>query len=131
VIFFKEQSKVKNTMLNGMGKVRISDEAVAEIAAVAAQKVNGVATMGSGSRMDLLVDLLGSSGGGQGVQVEMRHQEIRLKLYIVLEFGVEITEVALQVQESVAQAVEKMTGFQVLEVDVNIQGVKGSGFERK
>src|SRR5436190_10096622 len=99
---------MKNTLKNDLGRIQVSDEAIAEIASLAATKVAGVAGMGSGSRVESLAELLGVKSGGQGVSVEMGGRDVSLRLFLILEFGADIADVALQVQEDVAEAVEKM-----------------------
>lgn len=115
---------VKNTVKTDLGRVRVSDEAIAEIAATAALKVSGVAAMGMGGGLDTLADWLGVSAQGRGVRVEVLPREVLLGLTVVVDFGADIAEVGLAVQESVVQAVEGMTGLDVREVDVTIQGVR-------
>ena len=44
-------------------------------------------------------------------------------LFIIVEYGTKIAEVAKNVQENVKSKVETMTGLNVVEVNVNIQGV--------
>ncbi|HCJ09808.1 MAG TPA: Asp23/Gls24 family envelope stress response protein, partial [Clostridiales bacterium] len=59
----------------------------------------------------------------KGVKMEGGAREAALDLFLVVEYGVRIPEVAQRVQESVKQAVESMTGLQVVEVNIHIQGV--------
>jgi uncharacterized alkaline shock family protein YloU len=125
---------MKNTLRNELGFVRVSDEAIASIAAQAANRVKGVAAMGSGGTVDSLADLMGVHSQARGVHVEMGDREVALALSILVEFGAEIAEVALQVQEAVAEAVEKMSGLTVVQVDVTVQGVSAANtavMERK
>lgn len=122
---------MKNTLKNDLGRIQVSDEAIAEIASLAASKVSGVAGMGSGSRVESLAEILGVKSGSQGVSVEMGAGEVSLRLFLVLEFGSDIADVALQVQEDVAEAVEKMSSLEVKSVDVVVQGVRLSSAERR
>ena len=122
---------VKSTFKSDLGLVQVSDEAIAEIASLAAGKVAGVSGMGSGSRVESLAELFGVSSGGQGVTVEMRGTSVSLRLFLIVEFGAEIGEVSLQVQDLVSESVEKMTGLEVRAVDVTVQGVRLSGQDRK
>ncbi len=122
---------MKNTLNTGFGRVQVSDEAIGEIAALAAQKVPGVAGMGSGSGVESLAGLLGIRPQGKGVAVEMGVSQLNLRLFLIVEFGAEIAEVCLQVQDAVAQAVEKMSGLEVKAVDVTVQGVRFGGAERR
>jgi uncharacterized alkaline shock family protein YloU len=122
---------MKNTLKNEHGRVQVSDEAIAEIAAIAATKVAGVAGLGSGSRVESLAELLGVRSGAQGVVVEMGQRQVSLRLFLNLEFGADIAEVALEVQENVAEAVERMSSLEVGAVDVVIQGIRLSANDRK
>jgi uncharacterized alkaline shock family protein YloU len=118
---------MKNTIQNELGKVRVSDEAIASIAALATQRIKGVAGMGTGGTVDTLADLLGLHKQGRGIQVQMGEKEVALSLNLIIEFGADIAEVATQVQEAVAEAVEKMSGLVVVEVNVVVQGVAAAG----
>jgi uncharacterized alkaline shock family protein YloU len=118
---------MKNTIQNELGKVRVSDEAIASIAALAALRIKGVAGMGTGGTVDSLADLLGLHKQGRGIQVQMGEKEVALSLSLIVEFGADIAEVATQVQETVAESVEKMSGLLVVEVNVVVQGVAAPG----
>ncbi len=115
---------VKNTLKTDLGRVRVSDDAIAEIAATAALKVSGVAAMGVGGGLETLADWLGISQYGRGVAVEVLPREVILSLTVIVDFGADIAEVGLAVQESVVAAIETMTGLEVREIDVTIQGVR-------
>jgi len=104
------------------GKVTFADEVVAIIAGLAATEVKGVAAM-SGSMAGGIVEKLGRKNLSKGVKVEVGEKETAIDLYIIVEYGVRIPEVAWNIQESVKKAVESMTGLTVVEVNVHIQGV--------
>ena len=104
------------------GKVTFADEVVAIIAGLAATEVKGVAAM-SGSMAGGIVEKLGRKNLSKGVKVEVGEKETAIDLYIIVEYGVRIPEVAWNIQESVKKAVEAMTGLTVVEVNVHIQGV--------
>jgi uncharacterized alkaline shock family protein YloU len=119
-----------NTILNELGKVRVSDEAIASIAGLAAGRVKGVAGLGAWGAVDSLAEMLGVHKQSRGIQVQLGEREVALALSLVLEFGADIADVATQVQEAVAEAVEKMTGLIVREVDIVIQGVAGGELKK-
>jgi uncharacterized alkaline shock family protein YloU len=104
---------LKNTAKTDLGRIQVSDEAIAEIASTAALRVEGVSAMGSSGRVENLAQVLGLDRGGRGVQVEMSGRELSLRLSILLDFGADVAEVGLSVQEAVAAAVEQMTGLDV------------------
>ncbi|HOB91253.1 MAG: Asp23/Gls24 family envelope stress response protein [Bacillota bacterium] len=105
-----------------IGNVRIADEVVAIIAGLAATEVDGVAGM-SGGLAGGIAELLGKRNLSKGVKVEVGDREAAVDLFLVVNYGVSIPEVALRVQENVSRAITSMTGLTVVEVNVHIQGV--------
>lgn len=111
-----------NNESNEFGNVRISDDVVAIIAGIAATEVEGVAGM-SGGITGGIADILGMKNMSKGVKVEVGDKQAAIDLYIIVEYGVKIKELGEKIQENVKKSVETMTGLEVVEVNVNIQGV--------
>lgn len=107
---------------NEFGAIRIADEVVATVAGLAASEVEGVASMSGGWGTDL-VEKLGRKNFGKGIRVEVVNDETKIDIYIVVEFGYAIPEVAANVQKEVKVAVETMTGLTVSAVNVHISAV--------
>ena len=114
--------ETNNKILNEIGDVKISDEVVAIIAGVAATDVQGVAGM-SGSIAGGIAEILGRKNLSKGVKVEVGEKEVAVDLYLIIEFGCRIPDVAWNIQENVKKTVEIMTGLTVIEVNIHIQGV--------
>lgn len=106
----------------GIGTVRIADEVVGTIAGLAATEVNGIAGM-SGGLVGGIAEMLGKKNFSKGVKVEVGEKEAAVDLYIIVEYGVRIPDIALTVQEKVKSSIESMTGLEVVEVNVHVQGV--------
>lgn len=105
------------------GQVKISDEVVGIIAGLAATDIKGVAGM-SGGIAGGISEMLGRKSLSKGVKVEVGEKETSIDLYIIVEYGAKIPEVSWEIQESVKNAVETMTGLDVLEVNIHVQGVR-------
>ena len=105
------------------GTVRIANEVVGIIAGLAATEVKGVAGM-SGGVVDGISELLKKKNLSKGVRVEVGEKEAAVDLYVVIEYGARIPDVAIEIQENVKRAIEGMTGLKVVEVNVHIQGVQ-------
>lgn len=105
------------------GSVRIANEVVGIIAGLAATEVKGVAGM-SGGVVDGITELLKKKNLAKGVKVEVGETEAAIDLFVVIEYGAKIPEVAIAIQENVKRAIESMTGLKVVEVNVHIQGVE-------
>ncbi|MEE1941534.1 Asp23/Gls24 family envelope stress response protein [Streptomyces sp. TRM 70361] len=110
------------------GKTTIADGVVEKIAGMAARDVDGVHAMGSGAARTFGAVRDRVPGGGKpvtrGVKVEVGEVQTAIDLDIVVEYGVSITEVAADVRESVINAIERMTGLEVVEVNIAVGDVK-------
>lgn len=123
----------KENLLNPPGderesQIRIADDVVGVIAGIAAMEVEGVAGM-SGGVIAGMAEMLGKKNLSKGVKVQVGERECAIDLYVVVEYGVRIPDVAQQVQERVKASVESMTGLDVVEVNIHIQGVSFSANE--
>ncbi|NLY73896.1 MAG: Asp23/Gls24 family envelope stress response protein [Firmicutes bacterium] len=105
------------------GSIRIASEVVKIIAGLAATEVKGVAGM-SGGMVDGFAELLKKKNLAKGVKVEVGEKQAAIDLFVVVEYGAKIPEIAYQIQEKVKKAIESMTGLEVVEVNVHIQGVE-------
>lgn len=117
-----EEEQNQKELITELGTVKIADEVVAIAAGLAAAEVQGVAGM-SGGITGGIVELLGRKNLSKGVKVEVGEKEAAIDIFVVMNFGVRIPEVALEIQEKVKVAVENMTGLKVKDVNVHVQGV--------
>ena len=104
------------------GLTYIANEVIAIIAGIAASEVKGVAGM-SGGVVDGIAELLKKKNMSKGVKVEVGEKEVAVDLYVIIEYGTKIPDVAYTIQQNVAKAIESMTGKKVVEVNVHIQGL--------
>ena len=105
-----------------LGEVKIADEVVAIIAALAATEVEGVASM-AGNITNELVGKLGMKNLSKGVKVDVTEEHVSVDLSLNIRYGYNIPAVSEQVQEKVSSAIENMTGLTVLDVNIKIAGV--------
>ncbi len=104
------------------GSVKIADDVILCIAALAATDVEGVASM-AGNITNDLVSMFGVKNLRRGVKINMEEEEVQIDLSIIVEYGYSIPEVSARVQEKVRNTIENMTGFNVSEVNVSIAGI--------
>ncbi|MEU1040786.1 Asp23/Gls24 family envelope stress response protein [Streptomyces sp. NPDC005551] len=114
----------------GRGRTTIADGVVEKIAGLATRDVPGVHAMGSGMSRTFgaMRDRVPGSGGQKsvtrGVKAEVGELQTALDLEIVVEYGVSITDLSREVRENVIAAVERMTGLEVVEVNIAVSDVK-------
>ncbi|WP_346683828.1 Asp23/Gls24 family envelope stress response protein [Anaerostipes butyraticus] len=116
----KNSYKIKEKGIHG--DVKIADDVIAIIAALAATEVSGVARM-YGNITNELVSKLGMKKLSKGVRVKIEKDAIIVDLAIELEYGVSVPEISSKVQDRVKNAIENMTGLKVKEVNVRVAGV--------
>jgi uncharacterized alkaline shock family protein YloU len=110
------------------GRTTIADGVVEKIAGLAARDVDGVHAMGSGISRTFGAVRDRVPGGGKsvsrGVKAEVGEVQTAIDLEIVVEYGVSIADTARDVRENVIAAVERMTGLEVVEVNIAVSDVK-------
>lgn len=102
--------------------IKIADEVVAVIAGKAASEVSGVFGM-SGGFAGGITEVFGKKNFTKGIKVDVQGQSVKIDANIIVEYGARIPDVAFEIQNRVKKAVENMTGLDVLEVNVHVQGV--------
>ena len=105
------------------GEIKIADEVVAIIAALAATEVEGVASM-AGNITNELIGKLGMKNLSKGVKVDVLEGIVTVTLALNLKFGSNIKETTMAVQEKVKGAIENMTGLTVADVNIRVAGVE-------
>lgn len=116
------ENNVNPEVVEENGKVNIADEVVAVVASLAAESVDGVIAMSSGVAGGF-AELLGKKNFAKGVKISKESDKIMLDLALNVEYGAKIPDVSWNVQDKVKNEVEAMTGLDVINVNVDIDGV--------
>lgn len=107
-----------------LGEIKINHSVVASIVRLATLEVKGVYAVG-GSFVDGLAEMFSKKESDRGVQVsEDEGGAYLIDIKVVLQFGVELAKIALQIQENVVEKVQHMTMKTVSKVNVIIDGIK-------
>lgn len=113
------------------GTISIREEVIATISGVAAMECYGLVGMAPRNVQEELTDLLRRENYERGVDVQFNEDSINVQLYIVVEYGVKISEVARNVQERVKYSIESRLGLKVDQINVKVQSVRVTGAKRK
>ena len=106
-----------------LGEVKIADEVVAIIAALAATEVEGVASM-EGNITNEVIGKLGIKNLSKGVKVDVLEGVVTVSLALNIKYNYSIVDVTGKVQDRVKNAVENMTGLEVADVNIKVAGVE-------
>ncbi|MBN9099679.1 MAG: Asp23/Gls24 family envelope stress response protein [Pseudonocardia sp.] len=109
------------------GTTQIADIVVSKIAGLAAREVLGVHALGGAAAraFGALRERIpgATTNAGQGVGVEVGEKQAAVDLELVVSYGASVVEVAKAVRRNVIGALERMTGLEVVEVDINVSDV--------
>ncbi|HSA52995.1 MAG TPA: Asp23/Gls24 family envelope stress response protein [Yinghuangia sp.] len=109
------------------GHTRIADNVVAKIAGPAARGTDGVHALGRGTARAFGAVRERIPGAkpnvAQGVSVEVGARQCAVDLALVVEYGVPIAELAAEVRDNVITALERMTGLEVVAVDIAVDDI--------
>jgi uncharacterized alkaline shock family protein YloU len=106
------------------GRMVISDRAIADIVGWTVLECYGVVGMASPNLRQGVASLLSRDRLHQGIRVRQAPEELHLKVYIIVEYGLNVAEVAGNVRSQVAYTVEKMVGRPITALRIYVQGVR-------
>lgn len=111
------------TTAGDQGTIKISEDVVASIAALAASETEGVSGLYS-SFTDDIVSFLGKKSLTKGVKVNLHSDStVDVDICYLAQFGTNICDVAKAVQQAVRTSIEAMTGLKTACVNVQVGGV--------
>jgi uncharacterized alkaline shock family protein YloU len=110
-----------HALISPLGRITIASGAIAQIVAETAVECYGVVGMkgslrGRVTRHKPGIDIRRDSGGG-----------VTVDLHVVVEYGLNLAEVASSVRNRVAYEIERLTALPVLAVEVHVDAVRTSG----
>ena len=107
------------------GGINISMEAIGSVAGAAVLECYGVVGLASkNSLRENIANLLKEDAYYQGVLPKKDKDEYSVELYIIVAYGVKITEVVSEVQKKVKYVLEKTFDIKFKSVNVFVQGLK-------
>ena len=102
----------------------VTDRAVADLAGLTVLECYGVVGMASPNLRQGVASLLSRERIRQGIKVQQSADELHIKLYIIVEYGLNVAEVAGNVRSQVAYNVQKMLGRPATTLRIYVQGVR-------
>ena len=105
-----------------VGSVKIADDVVARIAALAALEVDGVSAMAGNYTSDVL-EKVSRKNLSKGAKVLLSDREVKVDLALMMSYGFNIPATCRQAQTKVKASVENMTGLEVTDVNIRIAGI--------
>jgi uncharacterized alkaline shock family protein YloU len=115
---------LKTILKNNLGDVEVSKEVIALIAGNAAMECYGLVGMASRKMSDGITELLGKDNLGKGVEIHVDGDAFSVDLYIIVQYGTKISEVANNIIEKVYFTLGNLLGVNPDKVNVIVHGVR-------
>ena len=106
------------------GRIEVFPAAVGAIAAHAALGCYGIAGMAARGLRDGVAELLHRGNVARGVEVIEVEGGLGIEVFVIVQYGIRISEVARNLQQTVKFEVERSVNVPVVQVNVNVQGVR-------
>jgi uncharacterized alkaline shock family protein YloU len=106
------------------GRLVVTDRAIGDIVGWTVLECYGVVGMASPNLRQGVASLLSRDRLHQGITIDQSQDQLRIKVYIVVEYGLNVAEVAGSVRAQVLYNVERMTGRPVSTLQIYVQGVR-------
>lgn len=120
-------SDATSDLVTSDGRTTIADAVVSKIAGIATREISGVYALGGGAAraVGALRDKLPGSGTdhAQGISVEVGEKQAAVDVSLVAEYGVAIADLAAGIRRNVIASIERMTGLEVTEVNINVSDI--------
>lgn len=105
-----------------LGEIKISPEVVSIIAGIAVGEVAGVHLSSSGLS-ESVTSFLTRNTKGQGVKLGLSEGKLRVDVYVYLDYGTSVPDIAKKIQSKVNQQLLFMTELEVTEVNIHVEGI--------
>ncbi|MDO4291302.1 MAG: Asp23/Gls24 family envelope stress response protein [Eggerthellaceae bacterium] len=106
------------------GNLHVANDVLADIVGNAAMECYGVVGMTAPNAADGIAKILPASRLRRGVVVNSTEAGVRVELYVVIEYGTNITTVSQNLIDQVTFALTEYARVPVEDVEVHVQDVK-------
>lgn len=110
--------------LNELGNIHYSEDVLAKIVGLSTMECYGVVGMVSKNATEGLWELMRIENLSKGVKLKVNEDKLIVELYVMVEYGTKISEIANNIIQKVRYSVENFTGLKVSSVTVNVQAVR-------
>ena len=114
------ECKIKNEY----GTIYIAEDVMLKVVGYSALECYGIVAMSGKRATDGLVEWLGRENLTKGVQIRNAGDMLDVDLYIIVEYGISISEVCKTIVETVRYKLESMTGVKVRKVGISVEGIR-------
>ncbi|MDD7511419.1 MAG: Asp23/Gls24 family envelope stress response protein [Peptostreptococcaceae bacterium] len=112
---------------NDKEQSKATDGDIVDCVVRATAKIKDFAAFSGNITDNISKNILGIEPAGKGIKIDRDDEGIKIDLYIIVNFGAKIPQLAWEIQKKVKNQVEKKTGINVKIVNIHVQSVSMSG----
>lgn len=120
---FEEIIDISEEGIDEESSIKIAPDVVAAIAGIATSEIKGVAGMFTSFAGGIAEKFGTKKPATKGIKAEINNNSTIIDIYVIVDYGIRIPELAWEIQENVKNSVETMTGLLVEKVNIHINGV--------
>ena len=109
---------------NDLGDITVTRELVETLAGLATLDCYGLVGMVPHNIQSGIINILGIESIRRGVEVSSSKEGLVIDVYVIVGYGIKISEVAFNVMQKVTYVLENNAELPVASVNVNVKGVK-------
>lgn len=109
---------------NDIGTIFITEDVMLKVIGYAALECYGIVAMSSKRAKDGFVEWLGRENLSKGVQIRTAGDMLDVDLFIIVEYGISISEVCKTIADTVRYKLESLTGVRVRKINVSVEGIR-------
>lgn len=113
---------MSNQVEQVIGEIQIDDQVICEYVADTVLSFEGVSRL-SGSYIDNFQELLGRDTSTSGIKINREDNNVSVWIHIIVYYGINIPQLAYDIQNRIKDVVEKFTDINVVEVNIDIEGI--------
>ena len=106
------------------GELVFEDKVIQKIIGIALDEIDGLLTVDGGFFSNIAGKLVNTDNTTSGVDVEVGKKQVAVDLSIVAEYCKDVTTIYDKIKQVISNEVRKMTGLDVIEINVNVVDVK-------
>jgi len=114
-------------IINDYGEILISKKAIIDIIGITVKNSYGVVGMSRKNVQSSIIDILRSEKYFRSIEVKLRENFIDIAVYVVFEYGTNISEVGKNLSDSIRYNIHHLTGVETGKVDVHVRKLKVNG----
>ncbi len=109
-----------------LGEIGVSDQVIRDLARNAVLQTYGVVGLARQNLRTGLLQLVRGMEVDRSIVVQREDGKLRLDVFVIIEYGTNLAEVARNLADKTRYELEKYTGLEVSGVDVHVREVKTS-----